>query len=233
MRARSAAFSRGDHDDPHRVLGAHVSTVARQEGHRAPRDAPGCDSRRGAARGWNAAWSSNAWSGGLFGAFIADATLPLRYRLRFHFAGGATWERGDPYRFLPTIGEVDLHLFNEGTHRQLWNVLGAHPREIDGERGVSFAVWAPNARSASVVGTARSLGRPAAPDAPARIVRRVRALHSRTSAPGTMYKYQLRTREGTAAHQDRSVRVRDGGAARNGIVRRRSRALRVDATTSG
>ena len=35
------------------------------------------------------------------------APLPLEYGLRFHFAGGNVWERGDPYRFLPTIGELD------------------------------------------------------------------------------------------------------------------------------
>ena len=124
------------------------------------------------------------------------ATLPLRYRLRFHFAGGATWERGDPYRFLPTIGDVDLHLFNEGTHRQLWNMLGAHPREIDGERGVSFAVWAPNARSASVVGQFDQWDGRLLP------MRRLGSsgvfeLFVPDIAPGSMYKYQLRTREGT------------------------------------
>ena len=67
-------------------------------------------------------------------------------------ADGAIWERGDPYRFLPTLGDVDLHLFNEGTHRELWTKLGAHLRTIDGVAGVSFAVWAPNARRVSVVG---------------------------------------------------------------------------------
>lgn len=47
------------------------------------------------------------------------------------------------------IGEVDLHLFNEGTHRRLWRLLG--PQPVDGG-GVRFAVWAPNARAVSVVG---------------------------------------------------------------------------------
>src|SRR5439155_6695515 len=77
---------------------------------------------------------------------------PVGYRLRFYFADGGTWEREVPYRFLPTLGDVDLHLFNEGTHRQLWTKLGAHPRVMDGVAGVSFAVWAPNARRVSVVG---------------------------------------------------------------------------------
>jgi 1,4-alpha-glucan branching enzyme len=51
-----------------------------------------------------------------------------------------------------TIGDLDLHLFNEGTHRALWKVMGAHLRTVDGVRGVTFAVWAPNARRVSVVG---------------------------------------------------------------------------------
>jgi 1,4-alpha-glucan branching enzyme len=53
---------------------------------------------------------------------------------------------------VPTLSDLDLHLFNEGTHRQLWKKLGANPRTIDGVRGVAFAVWAPNARRVSVVG---------------------------------------------------------------------------------
>lgn len=50
------------------------------------------------------------------------------------------------------IGELDLHLFAEGTHRRLWEVLGAHPDERQGVPGVRFAVWAPRARRVSVVG---------------------------------------------------------------------------------
>jgi 1,4-alpha-glucan branching enzyme len=58
----------------------------------------------------------------------------------------------DPYAFLPTLGELDLHLAGEGRHERLWEKLGAHPRTIDGVDGVAFAVWAPNARSVRVVG---------------------------------------------------------------------------------
>lgn len=57
----------------------------------------------------------------------------------------------DPYRFLPTLGEVDLHLINEGRHEQLWEVLGArvhhYPGALEPVTGTSFAVWAPNARA--------------------------------------------------------------------------------------
>jgi 1,4-alpha-glucan branching enzyme len=76
----------------------------------------------------------------------------MRYRLRFRFAGGGAWEQEDPYRFLPSLGEMDIYLISEGTHRALWQVLGAHPRQLDGVDGVGFAVWAPNAQGVSVVG---------------------------------------------------------------------------------
>ncbi len=62
----------------------------------------------------------------------------------------------DPYHYLPTVGEVDLHLIGEGRHERLWDVLGAHVQhyrsalsEVD---GVSFAVWAPNAQAVRVKG---------------------------------------------------------------------------------
>ncbi|MEH0825564.1 MULTISPECIES: 1,4-alpha-glucan branching protein GlgB [unclassified Micromonospora] len=54
----------------------------------------------------------------------------------------------DPYRYPPTIGELDLHLIGEGRHERLWEALGA--RVFD--EGVAFSVWAPNARGVRVVG---------------------------------------------------------------------------------
>ncbi len=86
-------------------------------------------------------------------------TLPVPqvpdYRLEVTYDEG-TVVTDDPYRFLPTLGEVDLHLIGEGRHEQLWQVLGAHVRSYHapgGEiRGTSFAVWAPNARGVRLVG---------------------------------------------------------------------------------
>ena len=185
----------GDHDDPHHILGAHPATVGAKTGVAIRAMHP--DAVRAEALLANGKRVTlERLAGGLFGAFIPGETLPVRYRLRFHFAGGATWERGDPYRFLPTIGDVDLHLFNEGTHRQLWTVFGAHPREIDGESGVSFVMWAPNARSASVVGQFDQWDGRLLP------MRRLGSsgvfeLFVPDIAPGAMYKYQLRTRDGT------------------------------------
>ncbi|NUT45896.1 MAG: 1,4-alpha-glucan branching protein GlgB, partial [Saccharothrix sp.] len=65
-------------------------------------------------------------------------------------------EVDDPYRWLPTVGELDLHLIGEGRHERLWDVLGARVRAYDTPNGtvsgVSFAVWAPTARGVRVCG---------------------------------------------------------------------------------
>jgi len=62
----------------------------------------------------------------------------------------------DPYRFLPSLGELDLHLIREGRHERLWEVLGAniknYPSVLGDVTGTAFAVWAPNARAVRIVG---------------------------------------------------------------------------------
>lgn len=94
-------------------------------------------------------------SDGLFEAALPEAEVP-DYRFRVAYADGHTRTVADGYRFLPTLGEVDLHLIGEGRHERLWDALGAHVRTYDSPggpvTGTSFAVWAPNARGVSVVG---------------------------------------------------------------------------------
>ncbi|MBU6348396.1 MAG: 1,4-alpha-glucan branching enzyme, partial [Actinomycetales bacterium] len=58
----------------------------------------------------------------------------------------------DPYRFLPTIGELDLHLISAGRHEDLWKVMGAHCKTVQGVSGVAFTVWAPSAQGVRVIG---------------------------------------------------------------------------------
>ena len=139
------------HANPHAILGAHPVTVQGTSGVVVRAMHPDATAIDVLPEGREPIPMERE-TGALFSAFLPKATAPLRYRLRFHFGGGAVWERDDPYRFLPTIGEVDIHLFSEGTHRRLWEKLGGHLRTIDGTRGVAFAVWAPNARRVSVVG---------------------------------------------------------------------------------
>lgn len=64
----------------------------------------------------------------------------------------STWRLHDPYRFASAIGELDQHLFGEGTHQQLYRILGSHTTTLDGIDGVHFGVWAPNAKRVSVIG---------------------------------------------------------------------------------
>ena len=80
---------------------------------------------------------------------------PRARRIKHQNAGSAASPRPrelEAHNFPSTVSDLDLHLFNEGTHRELWKKLGANLRTIDGVRGVAFAVWAPNARRVSVVG---------------------------------------------------------------------------------
>ncbi len=92
---------------------------------------------------------------GIFAA-VLDTDAVTDYRLEVTWGDGVAHRQDDPYRFLPTLGEIDQHLINEGRHEQLWTVLGAHVRRYDGPMGevlgTSFAVWAPNAKSVNLVG---------------------------------------------------------------------------------
>jgi 1,4-alpha-glucan branching enzyme len=144
--AESAVLAAGEHHDPHAVLGAHpvAGGVVVRAFHP---DATAVELLVAGA----APLRMQPIGNGLWAAATGDASSSA-YRLRFRFADGNDWERDDPYRFLPTLGELDLHLIGEGNHERLWEVLGAHPRTIDGTAGVAFAVWAPNARGVRVVG---------------------------------------------------------------------------------
>jgi 1,4-alpha-glucan branching enzyme len=75
----------------------------------------------------------------------------LFYRLRAR-EDGASREFIDPYRFGQVLGDLDLHLFSEGTHYRAWEKLGSRRLPVDGVTGVHFAVWAPNAQRVSVIG---------------------------------------------------------------------------------
>jgi 1,4-alpha-glucan branching enzyme len=76
----------------------------------------------------------------------------IAYRLRIT-SGDVVWVTEDPYSFGPSLGELDIYLLAEGRHQDVGRTLGAHIIEHEGVAGVRFAVWAPNARRVSVVGT--------------------------------------------------------------------------------
>jgi 1,4-alpha-glucan branching enzyme len=87
---------------------------------------------------------------GFFEAVFPNAQAIFPYRLRTDYAGQHEFE--DPYRFPPVLSDFDLHLLAEGTHYKTYEKLGTHITEVAGVLGVSFAVWAPNAKRVSVVG---------------------------------------------------------------------------------
>ena len=93
---------------------------------------------------------------GYFAALInAGKMAPYEYVVEY----GKTEEReahrmicGDAYRHVPQITKEDMDRFAVGVHYTIYEKLGAHPMELDGESGTYFAVWAPNAMRISVVG---------------------------------------------------------------------------------
>jgi len=95
------------------------------------------------------------------------------------------------------LTELDLHLFNEGTHYRLWEKLGCHAGTRAGEPGFWFAVWAPNARAVSVVGDFNGWNPLDAPMA-GRASSGVWELFLPGVSPGQAYKFHIETKDGTA-----------------------------------
>lgn len=143
----------GEHHDPHSVLGAHE-----YEDHTVIRvlrpNAVEVTALIGGER-----YPFSHVDDALFAVAVPITGL-IDYRLEIRYPSGddhgLVHTVADPYRFLPTLGDIDLHLFAEGRHERLWEVLGAHPhtyRTADGDvDGVSFAVWAPNAKGVTLIG---------------------------------------------------------------------------------
>ncbi|MDT5202300.1 MAG: 1,4-alpha-glucan branching enzyme, partial [Mycobacterium sp.] len=138
----------GEHHNPHDILGAHEygdHTVIRAFRPHAAEVVALVGKDR---------FPLQHIDSGLFAVALPFVGL-IDYRLEVRYDGSEPHVVADAYRFLPTLGEVDLHLFGEGRHERLWEVLGAHPRSFttaDGVvEGVSFAVWAPNARGVSLI----------------------------------------------------------------------------------
>lgn len=142
------AVAAGHHYMPHAVLGAHLgedSVTIRSVHHLA--DAVEIVTAEGSFPAVHE--RSGVW------VAVLPLTVIPDYRVRVTY-GDHTTEVDDPYRFLPTLGEMDTYLISEGRHEDLWKVLGARVMCFDGDmgavEGVAFAVWAPNARAVRVVG---------------------------------------------------------------------------------
>jgi 1,4-alpha-glucan branching enzyme len=141
-------LARREHPEPHAILGAHA--VDGGVVIRALR--PAAESVAVKPSKGKMVELTRIHPAGIFEGVVPGATLPLRYELKVDYGDGGTFTIVDPYSFLPTLGELDLHLIGEGHHEELYGRLGAHVRTIDGVTGTAFAVWAPSARAVSVVG---------------------------------------------------------------------------------
>ncbi len=186
---------RVEHPDPHSILGAHRYTIKDKAGIVVRAFHPEAIKAEVLIQGSKPFLMEKCHTGGLFAAFIPEQRLPFRYRIRFTFVDGSDWESHAPYRFLPTLGDMDLYLAGEGTHHRLYERLGAHLREMDGVSGVSFAVWAPNAKRISVVGDFNNWDGRLFP------MRQMGAsgiweLFVPGLKAGTLYKYEIKTPKG-------------------------------------
>ena len=177
------------HHDPHQVLGPHLNSdglIIRAFRPDAERLEVVIGTRRPVEM-------NRIDASGLFEIFIPDIGKVPAYRFRVHGYDGELKTLRDPYAFSPTIGELDLHLFGEGKHEEIYEKLGAHVRKVARITGVGFAVWAPNAGGVSVVGDfngwdgrfhqMRMLGSSG-----------VWELFIPELTPGTLYKFEIRTR---------------------------------------
>ncbi len=140
----------GSHHDPHSLLGPHpgpAGTLLRVL-------RPGASAVLVRPSTGEPLELRQVHQAGLFAGVLPTTETP-DYRLRVTY-GQESFDTDDPYRWLPTLGELDLHLIQEGRHERLWTVLGAQQRSYDTPggvvRGTSFAVWAPNARGLRVLG---------------------------------------------------------------------------------
>ncbi len=140
------AIVEGRHGDPFSVLGLHK----REAGWVVTAFVPGAE-RLSVLTGKAGKPVEAMAIPGCDGLFCAALPRKSDYRLRAE-GHGATWEFDDPFRFGPVLGEMDEYLLGEGTHKRLWQVLGAHVVTHEGVEGTHFAVWAPNADRVSVVG---------------------------------------------------------------------------------
>jgi 1,4-alpha-glucan branching enzyme len=191
LTAERELIARGEHPDPHRFLGAHATPRGtRVRVWRPEASAVAVHLRAGATLRL-----ARTHPAGLFEATAPATEPPPHYALDVGYPDGNTFTLIDPYTFPPQLGELDLHLAIEGRHHELYERLGAHPRALDGVSGTAFAVWAPSARSVSLVGDFNSW------DGRLHPMRTLGAagvweLFLPGVGPGASYKFEIRTRAG-------------------------------------
>lgn len=141
-------------NQPHAVLGMHPCNVGKKEGlvvRAYLDDAQSCEVVDVSKAAGKCYPLERLTEDGFFEGFVPRKSV-FDYRLRIVRYNGELREFYDPYSFLPGISEEDVYLFNEGSLHRSYKIMGAHVRTRNTIDGVSFAVWAPNAKRVSVVG---------------------------------------------------------------------------------
>lgn len=183
------------HHDPFEVLGRHpINSESATETNSLVRTyLPGA--RNAALLIDNQAVTMHRVEGTDFFEWCGDSKgVKTPYQIRWTDRHNIEHTDYDPYCFAPQLGELDMHLFAEGQHWNIYQILGAHIRVVEGVEGVFFATWAPNAERISIVGDFNDWdGR--------RHPMRVRGgsglweLFIPGVKPGTIYKFEIRNRD--------------------------------------
>ena len=109
--------------------------------------------------------------------------------------GGIEHVQHDPWSFRKEwMGEIDRHLFAEGNHHHIWRKMGAHLTEINKKQGVMFCLWAPHAKSVSVIGDLNSWDGRHHPMQ--KRLGGIWELFIPGLSEGDLYKYEIRTEKG-------------------------------------
>ncbi|MDR1960393.1 MAG: 1,4-alpha-glucan branching protein GlgB [Planctomycetaceae bacterium] len=129
-----------------------------------------------------------------------DSHRKYDYMIQTQESNGKKSQTPDPYSFPHFLTDFDLYLLGEGTHWDSYEKLGAHLREIDGIKGVNFAVWAPNAAGVNVVGEFNSWDGRRHP-MQKRIPSGVWEIFIPNITEGMKYKFQIRQRDGVTTQR--------------------------------
>ena len=180
-----------EHPDPHHVLGPHVDEEGGGITIRAFR--PDAQEITLLPEGGAPTPMRRVHPLGIFEVDLPGASVAPRYRLSVRDERSTTVGR-DAYAFPSSIGDLDLHLAAEGTHRELYRHLGAHVRTVNGVTGTAFAVWAPSARRVSVSGDFN--GWDGRLHAMRRMGRGIWEIFIPDVGEGALYKFEVKTMHG-------------------------------------
>ena len=130
--------------------------------------------------------------------WLFEVTLPEDPKNNYQIdvsRGGVSHSQQDPWAYREEwMGEVDRHLFAEGNHHHIWAKMGAHIHEELNQKGVMFCIWAPNAKSISIIGDINSWDGRHHPMQ--KRLGGIWELFMPIMKEGDAYKYEIRTQEG-------------------------------------